>query len=232
MPFDERIIYGLSITNAKNAYWYKLEQDLELAYWWNIGYAVKNDKHDFQAGLNFGYTPNASSAYDSNTHNAVKCECIGSVAYFIYQGENLFIQGEFAITTSEHGKTMSDEHAVYTTDSRSATPFGAFLILGYAFDLGSLGIFEPICRYSYIDTDGAGISENNVIYSIKKSLNGYYNKVDSYYVGFNWYLDKQERRNWKIATGLEYYHFYDSPTSIKSKSCNVSAFITQLQILF
>ncbi len=232
MPFDERIIYGLSITNAKNAYWYKLEQNLELAYWWNIGYAVKNDKHDFQTGLNFGYSPNVSSAYNPKTHTAIKCECIGAVAYFIYQGQQLFLQGEFSLTTSEHGKTMSDEHAVYTTESGSATPYGAFLIAGYAFDLGSFGIFEPVCRYSYIYTDGAGISENNVIYSIKKSLNGYYNKVHSYYIGFNWYFDRQERRNWKIATGLEHYYFYDSPASANSKNCKANVFITQLQVSF
>ncbi len=232
MPFDERFIYGASITNAKNAYWYKLEQNLELAYWWNIGYAVVNDEYDFQSGLNFVYSPNVSSVYNPRTNDKHKSESFGTTAYFIYQGQRLFLQGEFSISVSEYGKTISDERAIYTTNSKDATPFGGFIIVGYAIDLSHLGIIEPVARASFINTDGAGIAENNVIYSIKKSLNGYYNKVHSYYVGFNWYFDKLNRRNFKVATGLEHYRFYDSPTSSESKHCNINVFISQLQIQF
>ena len=232
IPFDERFIWGASITNAKNAYWNKIDHNIELAYWWNIGYAVKNDEHDFQTGLNFAYSPNVSYVYNPHTNDKQKSETFGTSAYFIYQGKHLFLQGEACFTISEHGKTISDSHAIYTTNSKEAIPFGAFMIVGYAFDISQIGIMEPVARIAYIDTDGAGVAENNVIYSIKKSLNGYYNKVHSYYVGFNLYFDKLNRRNFKLAVGLEHFRFYDSPTSSQSKHCNVNVFISQIQVAF
>ena len=228
MPFDKRFTWGASVTNAKNAHWNYIDKDIGLGYWLNAGYEVHREGLNLQSGLNFGYSTNVTSAYDPANNGAKRCSEFGFAPYIILEYGGIFLQSEIVVTSMEHGKTVSDDRAVYTTASRTSTPRGGMAMFGYGFDIAQWGRLEPIFRIAHINTDGAGVSESNVIYKIK-SLNGYYNKVNAYYAGLNWYLDGN---NLKVLTGFEFFQFYDSPTGAVQKNCDVSVFITQMQIMF
>ena len=228
MPFDQRFTWGASITNAKNAHWNYINKDIGLGYWLNAGYAVKDRDINLKTGLNFGYTTNVASAYDPATDSEKKCAAFGFAPYIILEYKNIFLQSEIAMTSTEHGQTVSDDRAIYTTNSRTSRPYGGMVMFGYSFDVLQWGILEPMFRVSYINTGGAGVAEDNVIYKIK-SLNGYYNKVNAYYAGINWYIDGHKL---KFLTGFEFFQFYDSPTGATQKNSDVSVFITQMQIMF
>ncbi len=228
MPFDEHFIYHVAITNSKSGWWRDIGKSMKLAYWGTLGYEIKENDFSLKTGVNMGYSENVASAYNTTNGSSQYCDCYGLATYLILQKGAIFVQTEAVVSSTEHGKIQSDSVALYTTDSPRATPFGGFITFGYTFDFGSLGKFEPIFRYSYLNTNGAGVSENNVLYAVQ-SLNGYYDKIHAFYVGFNWYFYGD---NLKLQIGYERLRFFDSPSSNNSKHCDTNFGIAQLQIEF
>ncbi len=228
MPFDECFFYNVAITNSKTGWWSDIGRNMKLAYWFSSGYEIAQPDFSIKTGLNFGYSENVASAYDVSNNGYKNCDCYGVSAYFIMQKGSIFLQTEAVVSSTENGKIQSDDVALYTTNSGRANPFGGFIMLGYTFDLGEFGSIEPIVRYSYLNTNCAGVSENNVLYAVQ-SLNGYYDKVHACYVGFNWYF---YNRSLKLQLGYERLRFSDAPASNQSKHCDVNMGIAQLQIEF
>ena len=224
---DERIIYSFAVTSARNQHYNGLQDKIGLAYWASISVKIKEDKLSLRSGLNFGYSENTSSISYGLGAGREHCPTYGAVAYIIMQREDFFLHSETVITTTEHGKTRSDDAAIYTLQSPQATPFGFMLMLGRTFSLGQFGSIEPIFRYSYVYTDGAGVSESNVFYAAK-SPNGCYNEINAYYIGANWYC-------WdgiKVQVGYENLRFSDAPLTRTHKVGKIDCGIIQFQVEF
>ncbi len=228
IPFCEDFVWSAAITNAKNDYWDNVYGKIGLAYWFSLGYEIKNDSISLRTGINFGYSTNIASAYDEKSNSSNDCEALGTALYFIMQRDSLFVQTEIVTSITEHGKTQSDYLPLYTAKSGQSNPFGAMAMIGYTFDIGEYGAIEPIIRYSFLNTNGAGVAEGNVLFAVG-SPNGYYNEINAYYIGVNWYLLGESV---KIQAGFEHLRFSDSPTSGRSKHCDTNLGILQIQLEF
>ena len=90
------------------------------------------------------------------------------------------------------------------------------------------GEFEPVFRFTYLDTDGRGVRGCDVVYNMR-SENGLYNNATAYYGGVNWYLDG---RNFKVAAGIEHFDFCDSPLGGTKASVSSDVAILQFQMVF
>lgn len=225
-PFDEHAFWGVSVTNAKNSYWRELDEKLGLAYWAKFGYAIKTEDVDFSCGINAGYSENIASI--RTPYGREKCDCMGVCIYHVLQWGRIFFETEFTASRTSHGKTVSDDQPLYASASGNSLPYGAMAMFGYTVYDGSWGRVEPIFRYAYLDSGGAGVAENNVLYSIK-SLNGLYNRIKAYYIGCNWYIDGNTL---KFQLGFEHLDFEGSPTGRVAKYCSVDMGIAQFQVEF
>lgn len=224
---DERIIYSFAITSARNQHYNRVQDKVGLAYWAAIGVNIREEKLSLKSGLNFGYSENTSSISYGADGGRKHCPTYGVLAYIMMEREKFFLHSETVITTTEHGKTRSDEAAVYSLQSPQATPFGFMFMFGRKFPLGRFGAIEPLFRYAYVYTDGAGVSENNVFYAAK-SRNGCYNEINAYYIGANWYC-------WdgiKVQAGYENLRFSEAPFSRTHKVGKIDCGIIQLQVEF
>ncbi len=228
MPFDERFFVNAAITNSKNAYWDTIGEGFDLAYWLSAGFATKTDEMTIKTGLNFGYSSNLTSVYDIDTGKLKKCESFGLSTYLIMQLNRFFIETEAVVTTTEHNKILSDDSPIFSTKSNRTTPWGAFIALGYTFDIGAFGELEPIVRYSYLNSNGAGVSESNVLYGVTNA-SGYYDVVNSFFIGANWYIQDNAI---KLQIGFEHLYFSGNPTGGSDKSARTNVGIVQFQVMF
>ena len=128
----------------------------------------------------------------------------------------------------EYGKILSDSKPIYTTQSGDTCPYGIMVMPSYTFDIGEWGKLEPIFRFAYLNTDGGGVAEGNVLANAT-SLNGYYNNVITYYIGVNWYINDHAT---KVMFGAERLRFYDSPIGTRAKEGKAYMCGIQLQLEF
>ncbi len=228
MPFDERFFVNAAITNSKNAYWDSAGNGFDLAYWISAGFATKTDEVSIKTGVNFGYSSNLTSVYNEHTGKFQECESFGLATYLIMQLKNFFIETEAVVTTTEHNKILSDSAPTFSSKSGRTTPFGGFIALGYTFDIGEFGELEPIVRYSYLNSNGAGVSESNVLYGVS-SASGYYDVVNSIFLGANWYIQGNAI---KLQVGFEHLYFSSNPAGGADKSARTNVGIVQFQVMF
>ena len=98
----------------------------------------------------------------------------------------------------------------------------------YKFDIGEFGKIGPAFRFSYLDTDGRGVSPSDVIrQSVNVSGDTPYLRVKSFYFGLNWYIRGD---NLKVQSGYEYAHFDGGVGG--AHGLDVNWFRTQVQVLF
>lgn len=228
LPCDERFYYDFSIANAKSGYYIESEQDIGLSYWTSLGYTVSAENLELSCGINVGYTTNLSSVYDTTTGHSKKISCLGFTPYLTMQYDVIFLQSQFVMSNMKYGKILSDDKPIYTTQSGNTTPYGIMAMSGYTFDVGYLGKLEPLFRFAYLYTDGAGVAEGNVLANAS-SLNGYYNKAFAYYCGLNWYINSYFT---KVQFCIEHLRFLDSPTGLYAKEGKVNMVGVQLQLEF
>ena len=225
-PFDERFFYNISIANAKGAYYWEMNHDIGVSYWGSLGYATVSDDLDLKCGINFGYSSNLFSVYDTTGGGSKECSCLGVCPYLIMQYKNLYLHTESVVSNMEYGKILSDDKPIYTTKSGDTMPYGIMIMVGYTIDIGSWGKLEPLFRFSYLYTDGGGVAEGNVL-AKANSPNGYYNRAFAYYGGLNWYINSYYT---KVMLGVEHLRFSDSPTRSYAKSGVANMIGLQLQL--
>ena len=110
----------------------------------------------------------------------------------------------------------------------AAVPMGFYVLGAYrVFKSDAFGEFEPVFRFSYIDTDGRGIRGRDVVF--KMSSAGLYDRVSAYYAGVNWYLNGKYL---KFSLGWERYIFEDSPTGGYRPQAVSDTAIAQIQVVF
>ncbi len=121
------------------------------------------------------------------------------------------MNAEFIGASVEHGATGGVD----------ASPFGVNLTGAYRYqDL------EPVVRFSYLDTDGRGLS-NSDVWRSSPSNGVTYDKAWTVFLGANYYLSQDSI---KVSAGYEYADFSDSLTG--TKDVNGNGFRVQLQASF
>lgn len=134
-------------------------------------------------------------------------DAYGVNPYFRLEYCDFSLHAEFMLVSAQYGKTRSADVPLYTDCSPTAVPMGFYVLGAYrVFKSDAFGEFEPVFRFSYIDTDGRGIRGRDVVF--KMSSAGLYDRVSAYYAGVNWYLNGKYL---KFSLGWERYIFEDSP---------------------
>ncbi len=227
---NENIIYRIQIVNSKPQ---KIEfaADNGIAVFATLGYN-RGDYYNYSRwGVNVGYSSRVVSAISGNSlPSRVRDygDCIGINPYFWWSNTKFTFQSEFVATSAKYGATLNDEKPLYTTKSPRARPWAYYLLGAYKFDINPFGQLEPLFRYTYLNTDGRGLTEGSVLY-YAENMGGLYNKVDSFYVGTNWYV---QGNNIKYQLGIEYARFRDVPTGLDDRKSDVLMFILQMQLFF
>lgn len=223
--------YSFAVTNPQN---YAIKPnnsgtDNTVNLWASISYKNSADtsigKLKYEIGLNAGYGMGANITTDGNSDNGC---IIGANPYAKIALDNFTLWGEYIMANIQYGK--KDAYGNFS----SATPQGVNVGAEYKFDCGFIGKIAPTVRYSGLFTDGRGARISDTINSAANVSSGgsdYYKNANSVFAGVNWYIDGNSV---KLQAGYEYARFSGSPSneSPNSKSANVNAFRTQLQILF
>lgn len=216
----EGLEYGAAITSPYNDNPASIptNADNTLAYWANILYSKNLDEDlSFKAGVNLGYAAGANSV------SATKHGSIWGVNPYIKANlYGLDIWSEFLISGVEYGKNSNND---------TATPMGFNAGVEYKFDIGNWGKIAPTLRYSWLDTDGRGVSASDGIRNANNA-SGYssFNAAQSIYAGVNWYIMGDSV---KFQLGYEWAQFNGTPAN-KSASNYADANVVraQMQVLF
>ncbi len=215
----EGLEYGAAVTSPYNDNPTEIPSsaDNTLAYWANVAYSGSIEEDiSFKIGVNFGYSPDTTSTNVSG----------GSVwGLNPYVTANLYgfnIWGEFLISGIENGDI---------TRTEDATPMGVNVGIEYRFDIGEWGKIGPTVRYSWLDTDGRGVSVSDGIRNANNAP-GYssFYAAQSVYAGVNWYIMGDSV---KFQLGYEWAQFNGTPSNKSASNFAESNTVrAQMQILF
>ena len=215
----EGLEYGAAVTSPYNDNPTEIPSsaDNTLAYWANVAYSGSIEEDiSFKIGVNFGYSPDTTSTNVSG----------GSVwGLNPYVTANLYgfnIWGEFLISGIENGDI---------TRTEDATPMGVNVGIEYRFDIGEWGKIGPTVRYSWLDTDGRGVSVSDGIRNANNAP-GYssFYAAQSVYAGVNWYIMDDSV---KFHLGYEWAQFNGTPSNKSASNFAESNTVrAQMQILF
>ncbi len=226
---NEEFIYRIQVVNSNHDKT-SFHANNGIACFASIGIDRKRENEHLRCGINAGYSSKVVAATDTHILPARTCDfgdCFGINPYIWWNRNAVTFVSEFVATHVKYGRTRNDDVAIYTTSSQDANPWGFYTLFAYKFDINPYGEIEPLFRYTYLDSDRRGISENGVLYKAD-SLGGLYNKVQSFYGGFNWYI---QGNTIKYQVGLEYAQFKDAPSGIDARKSNVLMFTFQIQLV-
>ena len=228
-PKNESLIYRIQVVNSTHNK-VSFDGNNGIACFATIGVDKQTPDERLRSGINVGYSSRVVAATSQASLPARTVDygdCFGINPYFWWKNGPFTVQSELVATHVKYGRTLNDNIPLYTLKSPDANPWGFYALLAYKFNINPLGEFEPLIRYSYLDTDRRGVCESGVLY---EALNkdGLYNKVQSIFGGFNWYLLGQSL---KYQLGIEYAMFRDSPSGATSKKSDVLLFTLQMQLV-
>ncbi len=229
---NKSLIYRLAVTNSKPE-GVKFDACNSMAFWASFGCdkADESGGYRLRAGVNGGYSMRVVSAAASAVYPSRVADygdCFGVNPYLWLNYKNFTFQSEFVLTSMKYGKSRSNNYALYTVNSSRANPFGYYALIAYKLDARPFGEFEPVFRYSAINSDGRGLAENGILYKAE-NRGGIFNTVDCFYGGVNWYVLGNAL---KYQIGVEYARFRDGVVGDVSKSSDVVMFIAQMQMVF
>lgn len=144
------------------------------SYWANVGYGVKFGDgllNSWKVGFSTGLLPDQGGASNANLGKGLDLSVYSAYADLYYGGFSL---------VAEYDWSKNDQGASATRDAKSS---GYWIQPSYRF-----GAFEPVARFSHVDSDGRGIVPGDLVRSSPNPANLTFNKMDEWYVGLNWYL--------------------------------------------
>lgn len=199
------LYYGVSVVsgtaqvdNAVNDLISGVSDSNSLSFFVNAGYKnvadVKGETISYDAGINFGYAPRGAKAF-----NGQEGSIWGINPYATLNWRGLTTIAEFFFQQVE-------DYA--NNDGITRSPLGANLTVAYKMDIGEWGAIEPVARFSFIASNGLGVSPLSQRYDDNNLFNDNYafDNAMTVFAGVNWYITPAI----KTSLGYEYGYYYDS----------------------
>jgi hypothetical protein len=232
--------YGASLVNAASSYVVAPTKGLnDVDYYLNAVYNFSKDTdHKVAVGVNYGhdrYSPGTGAFTSYATMDGFNPFILAKYGNFTFQAQYL---------TTYVDSTLDNTAAVNGTTYGNHTPTGQTYILSYYFTPNWEGVF----RFDHLDTDGRGVQIADVVRdfgtvgtndgSTPPSLisGSSFNKVDSYYIGVNYYFTlkagskEYEGKNAKIMTGFQQSIFKDTVSGGAVTGPGASATVNELRV--
>lgn len=229
----------------------------QLAYYGGVQYSSHKEfgppppaELAYTIGINANYTPTGNSLdFLSPIGRFSKSnEIVAIDPFFHIRYEGFQAIGEFMGAMVERGRATGTNglYSINGYNTPNAFPFGANGILSYLID----DTVEPIFRFSYINSDEAGINPNVVSNgpafggavplagvpgaaspAISPLGVGFFDEAASYYIGLNWYILGNDV---KISAGYERVQFYGRWTGAGFGGPNASEDVVRIraQVVF
>lgn len=215
--------YFLGISNSEN---YEIDiRDIHHggahnmpSLWGAVFYDKKiNNALDFRVGINLAY----GALTNKVPYNEHPSGIFGVNPFLALKGENFRINTELMLGEVEKGRHVG-------TDYHDCSPFGFNFMCEYLFD-APIGRWGPVFRYTFLDTDGRGVSTSD---GLRKSVtidSDFYDKAQGFYFGVNWYILEN---NLKLQFGYEFAKFKDEVGTSGNTRLNADTYRAQMQIQF
>lgn len=179
------------------------------------------DHFDISLGVNATYQPDGNSleittpAGTFSQNNSI----VGIDPFVQLEYHNFHFIGEFMAAIVERGRATGDNGPLSITgyNTPNAVPVGGNAYASYLI----ADTIEPVFRFSFVDSDGAGISPGVVSngtsfggpvpggppvprFNLAPVGTGFFDQAQSYYFGFNWYILGNDV---KVSAGYERIEF-------------------------
>lgn len=145
-----------------------------LSYWGNAGYGLKFGDgllNSWKVGASTGRLPDQGGPGNANLGKGFDLSVNSAYADLYY--------GPWSLVTEYYWS--KDEAGVSLT--RDAKASGWWVQPSYR-----LGAFEPVVRYTAVNSDGRGIAPGDLVRSAPSPGGMTFDKLDEWYFGVNWYL--------------------------------------------
>lgn len=183
------------------------------AFWGNLNYsrAFAENRGLAKFGTSVGFLPDQGGKTLGVGDDLTVWSLYADLRY-----GNWSLLGEYLGSKNEHGVSA-------TQDSASA---GFYLQASYRH-----GAYEPVVRYTFVDSDGRGIQSSDGIRS--SASGGTMNELSEIYAGGNWYIVGNEAKHEvKLQAGYIFGETRDSISGASGPKAYVQGLRTQLQVNF
>ena len=230
IPGLNGFVYSLGLTNSKPRD-YNYRYDNGISCWLGAGYETKREDWSLRFISNFGYADKIVSAVEESAPLPAPMSGFGDTfgvnTYLLFDCGDFELQSEFMLASVKYGASRSSDRPYYTSKSPTAVPWGVYVMGSYKLlKFDGIGEFEPVLRYTYLDTDGRGVRGKDVVYGMDSE--GLYDRACAYYAGINWYVNGKYL---KYSLGWERFEFFDKPLGGNARSVS-DAVIVQIQMFF
>ncbi len=226
VPQIDGLTYGVALVNgvqSSEQYGNKGPFN-KFGYWLYVGYANKIGDVSYKTGINYGYSPEGNSnavAGTPNQNNSI----YGYNPYVTLDYDNFELSAEFEQAMVTNGRA----NAAGTVSSR-ANPYAFSLTPSYKITPQ----WEVVGRYSYLNSDGRGITPSDVVRDGENPATGgtLFNDAQQYYLGLNWYI---MGNSLKWSLGYEYTVFNNrgtNMTNLTGPRAEIEGIRTRMQITF
>jgi hypothetical protein len=183
------------------------------SYWGNVNYqkAFAETKGLFKAGISYGFLPDQGGKTLGAGNDLKVWSLYADLRY-----RNFSILGEYMGSDNEQGVSA-------TQDSNSA---GFYIQGSYR-----SGPFEPVVRYTFVDSDGRGIQTSDGIRSTPSG--GTMNELTELFLGVNWYiLGNEAKHEVKLQAGYLFGETTDTIAGVSGPKADTHGIRSQLQVNF
>ena len=144
------------------------------AYWANVGYSLKFGDgllNSCKVGISAGWLPDQGGPGSGNLGKGFDLSVYSTYADIYF--------GPWSLV-AEYYWGKDDAGVSLTRDSK---PSGWWIQPSYRF-----GPFEPVVRYTEVNSDGRGIAPGDLVRSAPSPGGMTFDKLDEWFLGVNWYL--------------------------------------------
>ncbi len=190
----------------------------KFAYWANVGYSKPFAELQglFKIGGSYGFLPDQGGKATATPFVVPGNDLTVWSIYGDLRYRQFSLVGEYFGSDNEKGASA-------TLDSQSS---GYWVMGSYRY-----GAFEPVVRYSYVDSDGRGVQLGDGIRSAASG--GTHDKLSEWFFGANWYLVGNEAKHEvKLQAGYLLGESKDIPITGAAAKASVQGFRSQLQVNF
>lgn len=183
------------------------------SYWANVNYSKTFAELQglFKAGVSYGLLPDQGGKVLGAGNDLSVWSIYADLRY-----RNWSILGEYMGSDNEQGVSA-------TQDSQSS---GYYMQASYRH-----GPYEPVVRYTFVDSDGRGIQTSDGIRSTPSG--GTMNELTEWFFGLNWYIIGNEAKHEvKLQAGYLFGETRDSILGVVGPKANTQGFRSQLQVNF